>query len=94
MPHYRGMTGPRRGNGWVGQWVGKHVGDFWDSIGNVNEIIPNKKKENKQRNGYIKFVVHLKNKKINKCQSKTSWFTSQKACMDLNLADDYCCPLA
>jgi hypothetical protein len=22
----------------VGEWVGDHVGDFWDSIGNVNEI--------------------------------------------------------
>jgi hypothetical protein len=22
----------------VGQWVGERVGDFWDSIGNVNEI--------------------------------------------------------
>jgi hypothetical protein len=22
----------------VGEWVGEHVGDFWDSIGNVNEI--------------------------------------------------------
>ena len=24
---------------WVGrEWVGERVGDFWDSIGNVNEI--------------------------------------------------------
>jgi hypothetical protein len=22
----------------VGEWVGKCVGDFWDSIGNINEI--------------------------------------------------------
>jgi hypothetical protein len=28
------MPGPRTGSGWVGKWVG----DFWDSIGNVNEI--------------------------------------------------------
>jgi hypothetical protein len=34
MPQYRGMPGPRSGSGWVGEWVG----DFWDSIGNVNEI--------------------------------------------------------
>jgi hypothetical protein len=34
MPQYRGMSGPRSGSGWVGQWVG----DFWDIIGNVNEI--------------------------------------------------------
>jgi hypothetical protein len=26
-----------RVGGW-GEWVGDHVGDFWDSIGNVNEI--------------------------------------------------------
>jgi hypothetical protein len=38
MPQYRGMPGPRSGSGWVGEWVGERVGDFWDSIGNVNEI--------------------------------------------------------
>jgi hypothetical protein len=34
MPQYRGMPGPRSGSG----WVGKLVGDFWDSVGNVKEI--------------------------------------------------------
>jgi hypothetical protein len=34
MPQYRGTTWPRSGSGWVGE----RVGDFWDSIGNVNEI--------------------------------------------------------
>jgi hypothetical protein len=34
MPQYRGTPGPKNGNGWVGEWGG----DFWDSIGNVNEI--------------------------------------------------------
>jgi hypothetical protein len=34
MPQYRGMPGPRSGSGWVEEWVG----DFWNSIGNVNEI--------------------------------------------------------
>jgi hypothetical protein len=29
---------PRRGSGLVGEWVGERVGDFWDSIENVNEI--------------------------------------------------------
>jgi hypothetical protein len=24
--------------GWVGEWGREHVGDFWDSVGNVNEI--------------------------------------------------------
>jgi hypothetical protein len=38
MPQYRGTPGPRSGSGWVGEWVREHVGDFWDSIGNVNEI--------------------------------------------------------
>jgi hypothetical protein len=38
MLQYRGMPGPRSGSGWVGEWVGERVGDFWDSIGNVNEI--------------------------------------------------------
>jgi hypothetical protein len=35
---YRGMLGPRSGSGWVGEWVEERVGDFWDSIGNENEI--------------------------------------------------------
>ena len=33
-----GMPGPSRGSVWVGEWVGEHVGNFWDRIGNVNEI--------------------------------------------------------
>jgi len=31
MPQYRGTPGPRSG-----RW-GEGMGDFWDSIGNVNE---------------------------------------------------------
>jgi hypothetical protein len=38
MPQYRGMPGPRSGSRRLGEWVGERVGDFWDSIGNVNEI--------------------------------------------------------
>jgi hypothetical protein len=38
MPQYMGTPGPRSVNGWVGEWVAEHVGYFWDSIGNVNEI--------------------------------------------------------
>jgi hypothetical protein len=30
----------------VGEGVGEHVGDFWDSIGNVNEINTQLKKKN------------------------------------------------
>jgi hypothetical protein len=37
MPQYRGTSGPKSGSG-RGEWVGEHVGYFWDSIGNVNEI--------------------------------------------------------
>jgi hypothetical protein len=36
MPQYRGTPGPRSGSGWVEEW-GEVMGDFWDSIGNVNE---------------------------------------------------------
>jgi hypothetical protein len=43
MPQYRGTPGPRSGIGWVREWVGECVGEFWDSIGNVNEINNNKK---------------------------------------------------
>jgi hypothetical protein len=38
MPQYRRMSVPRSGSEWVGEWVGKRVGDFWDSIRNINEI--------------------------------------------------------
>jgi hypothetical protein len=38
MPQYRGMPGPRNGSGWVEEWVGERVRDFWDIIGNVKEI--------------------------------------------------------
>jgi hypothetical protein len=38
MPQYRGMPGPWSGSGWVGeQGWGEGIGDFWDSIWNVNE---------------------------------------------------------
>jgi hypothetical protein len=37
MPQYRGMPGPKRGSGWVGEWGWVGMGDFWYSIGNVNE---------------------------------------------------------
>jgi hypothetical protein len=36
MPQYRGTPGPKMGSGWVGEW-GVGIGDFWNSIGNVNE---------------------------------------------------------
>ena len=33
----QGTPGPKSGSGWVGEWWGEGMGDFWDSIGNVNE---------------------------------------------------------
>jgi hypothetical protein len=33
----------------VGEWVGECVGDFWDSIGNVNEINTQLKKKKKEK---------------------------------------------
>jgi hypothetical protein len=44
MPQYRGTPELRSGSGWVGDWVREGMGDFWDSIGNVNEL--NTKKKN------------------------------------------------
>jgi hypothetical protein len=35
---YRGTPGPKRGSGWVGEWGWVGMGDFWYSIGNVNEL--------------------------------------------------------
>ena len=37
MGQYRVTAGPKNGSGWVGQWEGEDMRDFWDSIGNVNE---------------------------------------------------------
>jgi hypothetical protein len=48
MPQYRGTTWPRSGCGWVGEWVRERVGDFWDSIVNVNEINTQFKKKKKE----------------------------------------------
>jgi hypothetical protein len=49
MPQYRGTTEPRSGSGWVGEWVRERVGDFWDSIENVNEINTQLKKGKKEK---------------------------------------------
>jgi hypothetical protein len=38
MPQYRGTPGPKKWE-WVGREVGgEGMGDFWYSIGNVNEL--------------------------------------------------------
>jgi hypothetical protein len=51
-PQYRGTPGPRSGSGWVEEWGGC-MGDFWDSIGNVNE----------ENNLILKKVTHTHTKK-------------------------------
>jgi hypothetical protein len=43
---YASIQGNARAKKW--EWVGEHVGDFWDSIGNVNEINAQFKKKKKQ----------------------------------------------
>jgi hypothetical protein len=37
MPQYRGTPGPRSGSGEGEESREEGMGDFWDSIGNVNE---------------------------------------------------------
>jgi hypothetical protein len=38
MPQYRGTPGPRSGSGGGGRGMGREgMGDFWGSIGKVNE---------------------------------------------------------
>jgi hypothetical protein len=41
---YASVQGNTRAKKW--EWVGERVGDFWDSIGNVNEINTQLKKKN------------------------------------------------
>jgi hypothetical protein len=49
MPQYRRTTGPRSGSGWVREWVWERVGDFWDSIENVNKINTQSKKKKEKK---------------------------------------------
>jgi hypothetical protein len=42
---YASVQGNDRAKNW--EWVGERVGDFWDSIGNVNEINTQLKKKKK-----------------------------------------------
>jgi hypothetical protein len=51
MPQYRGTPGPKSGSEWVGEWGGD-MGDFWDSIGNVNE-------ENTQLKNIVLSIKHF-----------------------------------
>jgi hypothetical protein len=38
MPQYRGTPEAKGGSGWAGEWGWVGMGDFWYSIGNVNEL--------------------------------------------------------
>jgi hypothetical protein len=58
MPQYRAMPGPRSGSGCVREWVGECVGDFWDNIGNVNEINTQLKKRKKIESSFIFFLFY------------------------------------
>jgi hypothetical protein len=49
MPQNRGTPGPKRGSGRVGDWGWVGMGDFWYSIGNVNELNPNNKWKEKKK---------------------------------------------
>jgi hypothetical protein len=68
MPQYRGTPGPKRGSGWVGD-CGVCMGDFWDSIGNVNDENTKKKKQkqktktNKKKNKTLRELLKEKRKK-------------------------------
>jgi hypothetical protein len=60
MPQYRGTIGPGSGSGRLGEWVGEQVGDFWDSIGNVNRINTQLKRRKKKMTASI--IKKKKNK--------------------------------
>jgi hypothetical protein len=72
MPQYRGTPGPKRGSGWVGEWGGS-MGDFWYSIGNVNELTKYLIKMGKKENIIIKC---LENKTKQKTQSFQNIFNN------------------
>jgi hypothetical protein len=59
-------TGPRSGSGWVGE----HVGNFWDSIGNVNEINTQFKKKKKSKTQL--FQSRKKKKSSNQKEPRTT----------------------
>jgi hypothetical protein len=50
------VQGNARANKW--EWMGECVWDFWDSIGNVNEINTQLKKLKIQKNTYREFSLH------------------------------------
>jgi hypothetical protein len=62
---YASVQGNNRAKKW--EWVGEHVGDFWDSIGYVNEINTQLKRK-KRKMGITK---KPKKKKKKKTKNKT-----------------------
>jgi hypothetical protein len=77
MSQYRGMPGPRSGSWWVGECVGERVGDFWDSIGNVNEIntqLKKTKKLTKQKKNRKKTPKQTNKQKRTRELSHVCWY--------------------
>ena len=56
----------------MGEWVGERVGDFWDNIGNVNEINTQLKKKYCERY-HLKNMIMLENIQINKMNRESSF---------------------
>ena len=56
MPQYRGMPGPKNGNGWVGEWGG---GPFGIALEMYLKKIRNKKKEKRKKNRQLPSVMDL-----------------------------------
>ena len=61
----------QEGSGLVAEWVGECVADFWDSIGNVNEISTQLKK-NRKKSKKRKYLI--KNKGKNHHHTTDIWF--------------------
>jgi hypothetical protein len=65
MPQYRGMPGPKNGNGWVGKWrggygglLGKHSKCNRGKYVIIKKIF--KKKEKKERETALKIILRVK----------------------------------
>jgi hypothetical protein len=60
MPQYRGMPGPKSGNGWVGEWEGGY-GGLLDSVGAFVVVVV--------------FACFYNPKKGNAHSKSMNWFT-------------------
>jgi hypothetical protein len=75
---YGSVQGNARAKNWkceVGGVGGEHVGAFWDSIENVDEINSQlKKKKKKERNAFIVFGYAVASFSLNSKKSLISFF--------------------